>query len=156
MAKFRHETQQYLTVAAVVAETSITNKKNDVIFIEETNRFYQWKEGSSLAQDLPYVIDQTSETANGRWVAQTIVQKYDVAAVALDDLNNGEGAYTDVTVTGVMTSKANQVIVKGTLPADLYVTDARVIAADTVRLVYENQTGDPTTGLAVDISVLEF
>lgn len=156
MAKFRQETQQYLTVAAIKGETTLVNKKNDVIFVEETNRFYQWKEGSALAEDLPYVIDQTSESANGRWVTQTIANKYEAAGVALEDLQNGEAAFTDVSVPGVLLSRANIVVVKTALPDFYYVTEAKVIANDMVRLVYENQTGDPATGITVDISVLEF
>ena len=40
--KFRHEKQQYATVALLKAETSIVNRKNDEAYTAETKKSYDW------------------------------------------------------------------------------------------------------------------
>ena len=68
MSLVRHEVQRYPTPAALAAETVVPTN-NDEVHVESLNRRFNWLEGSSSIADNTYVIEQTSQSANGRWVA---------------------------------------------------------------------------------------
>jgi len=75
MSVVRHEKQQYPSPATLVAETLVPTK-NDVVIVESLLRDFNWIEGSALPADNLKVIDQTSETANGRRVALSVVDVF--------------------------------------------------------------------------------
>ena len=155
--KYRHEEQQYLTVADLVGENTLPNTKNDVVFVQSLNRAFRWIEGSSAAHDGVYVIDQTAETANGRWVALSVANVY-TGTGTTSDLKNGQEEEIDVTVTGAKIDKANLIAITNgdDFSSGFFVISKEVVAADTVRVVVVNQTGDEIHATALEISVLEF
>lgn len=156
MAILRHEKQQYLTPAALVAETVVPTK-NDSVYIESLQKTFDWIEGSTATADNVYVIDQTSETANGRWVASHVANVY-TGTGTTDAMANGQIDVLDITVTGATPAKANLIAVTNadTFVANVFVTSKEVIAANTVRVTLENQSGDPVAAFAVNVTVLEF
>jgi len=156
MTILRHEKQQYADVATLVAEVLVPTA-NDTIYVEDLKRTFDWIEGSSATHDGVYVIDQTSETANGRWIASAVAQVYTGTATT-DAMENGQVSVTDVTVTGADASKANLIALTNadTFPANVFVTSKEVVAADTVRITVENQSGTDVAAFAVNVSVLEF
>ena len=93
--KFRHEKQQYATVALLKAETSVVNRKHDESYIVENKKSYDWTEGDATPENLPYVIDQTAETANGRWIsnAPSTTAVLSGAPIVLGPVDNGQGGY---------------------------------------------------------------
>ena len=155
--KFRHEEQQYLTVNDLVNENTLTNTKNDVVYCQDINRAFRWVEGSSATHDGSYVIEQTSESANGRWLAISIANVY-TGTGATSQLQNGQMEEIDVNVAGAKIDKANLIAITNgdDLPSGFFVNSKEVVAADTVRVVVENQTGDVVAALTLEISVLEF
>ena len=156
MAILRHEKQQYATPAALTAET-IAPTNNDSTYVESLRRTFDWIEGSSLVADDLYVINQTSEAANGRWVTASAANVYTGTATT-DDMSNGQISVIDVTVTNADPAKANVVAVTNadTFEDNVFVTSKEVVAVDTVRVTIENQSGLDVTGFAVNLTVLEF
>jgi hypothetical protein len=146
MAIYRHEEAQYLTVAAIVGETRVVNKKNDVIFIEALNKAFRWREGSSLAHDGKNVM------------AHAVSNIYD-GDITFPALQNGEMIPVEGTVTGALFGAANVVVIKNPdlIPEGLFITTFPYVTAnDTVKFAIENQTGDPTAALTLNLQVLEF
>lgn len=156
MGILRHEKQQYATAAALVAET-IVPTINDSIYVEALKRTFDWIEGSAATADNVYVIDQTSETANGRWVASSVANVY-TGTGNTDALVNGQISVVDITVTGAAAAKANLIAITNadTFAANVFITSKEVVAANTVRVTVENQSGAAIASFAVNVSVLEF
>jgi hypothetical protein len=156
MSVLRHEKQQYATPAALTAEV-IVPTANDSVYVESLKRTFDWIEGSTATADDLYVIDQTSETANGRWVASSVANVY-TGTGNTDALENGQMSVVDITVTGASASKANLIALTnaGTFPANTLVISKEVVAADTVRVVVENQSGAAVAAFAINATVLEF
>jgi hypothetical protein len=155
MAIIRHEKQQYANPAALVAET-IVPTKNDVTIIESLIRDFNWIEGSVLPSDNIKVIDQTSETANGRRVALSDVTVLTGAGVT-DAMENGQSSNIEVTVTGVLLASVNDVLIAdaSVFPDNVFVVSKEVIADDTVRVVVENQSGDSVPAINFDLKVIQ-
>ena len=72
MSIIRHEKQFYELISDVVSETIIP-QDNDEIFIKELNRSFVWRNWSSLISDSSSIIDQTSVTAQWRWIAEDVL-----------------------------------------------------------------------------------
>lgn len=155
MAIIRHEKQQYANPAGLVAET-IVPTKNDITIIESLVRDFNWIEWSSLPADNIKVIDQTSETANGRWVALSDVTVF-TGAGATDAMENGQSSVIDITVTGVLLASTNDVLISdaSVFPANVFVVSKEVVADDTVRVVVENQSGDSQAAINFDVKVIQ-
>lgn len=156
MEILRHEKQQYATPAALVAEV-VAPTINDSVYIESLKRTFDWIEGSTATADNIYVINQTSETANGRWIASSVAEVLSGTANT-DALANGQVGVLDVTVTGASPSKANLIAITNadTFAANVFITSKEVVAADTVRITVENQSGNSIAAFAVNVSVLVF
>jgi len=156
MSVLRHEKQQYATPAALTAEV-IVPTANDSVYVESLKRTFDWIEGSTATADDLYVIDQTSETANGRWIASSVANVY-TGTGNTDALENGQMSVVDITVTGASASKANLIALTNanTFPANTLVVSKEVVAADTVRVVVENQSGAAVAAFAINATVLEF
>ncbi len=156
MGVLRHEKQQYAAVATLVAEVLVPTA-NDSIYVEALKRTFDWIEGSTATHDGVYVIDQTSETANGRWIATSVANVY-TGTANTDALANGQMSVIDITVTGASASKANLIAATNadTFPTNVFITSKEVVAANTVRVTVENQSGASVAAFAVNVSVLEF
>ena len=156
MSVLRHEKQQYADAATLVADVLVPTA-NDTIYVEALKRTFDWIEGSTATHDGVYVIDQTSETANGRWIATSVANVY-TGTANTDALVNGQMSVVDITVTGASASKANLIAATNadTFPTNVFVTSKEVVAANTVRITVENQSGAPVAAFAVNVSVLEF
>lgn len=154
MATLRQEIQQYADVATLVAETLVPTN-NDYVGIEDTNRLYHWKQGSTKPHDGKYVIDQTATTALGRWELIT-TSNILYGTGTSDALENGQQSVVDITVTGVLATDAAQIAVTSanTFPANVLVVSKEVVAVDTVRVVIDNQTGDAIAAQTIDVTVL--
>ena len=162
MAIKRHEIQQYADSTMLAGET-VAPTNNDVVSLEDTRRLYQWVEGSVKVHDETYVIEQTSESANGRWELYSASDiLFSDAVSTTDELNNGQQSEIIVTVTGANATLANiaSVIVAPTslpLPEGVYVTSATVVADDTVLVVFSNQSGtDGVAPIDFDVRVIVF
>lgn len=156
MPTFRHEEQEYATVAALIAETALPTN-NDMVFIEATRRQYRWIQGSAATSDGVYVIDQTAATGLGRWMATTVVNTYTGTGIS-DAMANGQSSTFTVAVAGAQLAKANAIAVTNanTLAANVFVTSLTVTANNTVRVVLENQSGAAVTAQTVNLTVIEF
>ena len=156
MAILRQEIQQYEDVAALVAETLVPTN-NDYAGIENTNRLYHWRQGSTKPHDGKYVIDQTATTALGRWelVATSSILYGTANSSAME---NGQQSVTDITVTGVLATDAVAVAVTSanTFPDNVFVVSTSVSAVDKIRVVLDNQTGDAVAAQTIDVTVLVF
>jgi hypothetical protein len=154
----RHEEQRYATPAAIVAETIIPDA-NDVIFVASLKRPFRWIAGSSATADNSFVIDQTTQTSNGRWEASSIANVY-TGSGTTDALDNGQTSNITVTVTGATTSNAD--VIKITNADVLGALGLTVISKDvtgtnTVAISVLNETGsDGIAATAVNVAVLEF
>ena len=157
MAIIRHEKQEYGTAALVVAET-LAPQANDAIYVEALTRTFDWIQGSAAVADNNYVIDQTSATASGRWIATSSAKATYTGTVNTDAMANGQTSVINATIAGVLTTDKNVVMVTnaGTFPTDVIVTSTEVTAANTVKVVVENQSGAATAAFAVNLTVLVF
>jgi len=156
MAILRQEKQQYADAASLVAETLVPTA-NDEIYVEGLNRTFDWIEGSTATHDGVYVIDQTSQTANGRWVATQYAGIFTGVGVS-DIMENGQEAVLDITVTGANPASANMIAITNadTIAANVFITSKMVVATDTVRITLENQSGVQVPAVTVNVTVLEF
>jgi hypothetical protein len=73
-------------------------------------------------------------------------------------LVNGQISVVDITVTGAAAAKANLIAITNadTFAANVFITSKEVVAANTVRVTVENQSGAAIASFAVNVSVLEF
>lgn len=156
MGVIRHEKQQYATPLALTNEV-LAPTNNDTVYIESLKRTFDWIEGSTATADNNYVISQTSEAANGRWIASTVASVY-TGTGNTDALDNGQSSVVDITIADVTPSKANLIVVSNfaTFPSNLFVVSKEVVADETIRVVVENQSGGSVASFAVNITVLEF
>lgn len=156
MAVVRHEEQSYATVAALVAET-VAPKDNDNVYVVAIKRKFNWIPGSTSTHDGKFVIDQTSQTANGRWVAASASNVYTGTANS-DALENGQESAVVVAVTGAAVGAAQLPTVTNgnTLPADVFVSACFISGANTVTVKVTNQSGAAVSAMAINVSVLEF
>ena len=156
MSIVRHEKQQYATPAALVAEV-VAPTINDSVYVESLRRTFDWIEGSSATADNVYVIDQTTETANGRWMASSVADVL-TGTANTDALANGQISVVDVTVTGASPSKANLIAITNadTFATNVFITSKEVVGTNTVRITVENQSGSSIAAFAVNVSVLVF
>lgn len=161
MATRRHKPQEYATVAALVAET-IVPEGNDLVVIEETGRMYNWKAGASDTADGENVITQTSESANGRWIAITASAKKLTGTVTFPALANSQSAVATATVAGLpigtaivvtITNGNNAYTGSTVIPDGISIFQGVVTAANTVALQIVNQTGGAMASFTVNITV---
>ncbi len=156
MTILRQEKQQYANSASLIAETVVPTA-NDTIYVEDLNREFDWIEGSTATHDGVYVIDQTSETANGRWIASKFASVYTGTATS-DVIENGQSVIVDITVTDANPASANMISITNadTFPTNVFVISKMVVGMNTVRVVLENQSGTTQTAIPVEVTVLEF
>ncbi len=154
--KYRHEEQQYLTVADLIAENTITNTSNDVVYCQDVNRVYRWLEGSNAAHDGVYVINQIAESANGRWIATSIAKIF-TATTMTSNMENGQSESIDISLPGVMLNKFNLITITNgdEIPDNVFVVSKEVIANDTIRILMQNESGGYVASFSLKITVLE-
>ena len=101
------------------------------------------------------VINQTSQAANGRRVALSVVDQYTGTATT-DAMENGQTSIITATVTGVLLGGNNDIIITNgnILPANVFVTSKEVTANNTVTLTVENQSGNPVASFVLNVKVL--
>lgn len=156
MAVLRHEEQQYALPADLTAET-IVPTTNDSVYVKSLRRTFNWVAGSSVAADNKYAIVQTSQNANGRWLASFAAAVY-TGSGATDALANGQTSVVDITVTGAATGVAAFPVVTNAnaLGTNVLLISASIVAANTVRVVVENQSGAAVASIPLNVTVLEF
>jgi len=161
MSLLRHESQQYNTVALLQAET-MPPTPNDEVHIEALNRRFNWLEGSTAVEDGLYVIDQVSETANGRWVATAVEgAKVYTGSAMTGNIGNGQSSVIYVTVTGPATltaaSGAAVGVINGvTFPKDVFVEAITITNDNTVQVEVVNQSGIAVTSFSVELKAIDF
>ena len=163
MALVRHEVQQYPNPAALTAETVVPTN-NDEAHIESLNRRFNWLEGSQAVADNKYVIDQTSQTANGRWAAIAVEGakvftgtgntgvipngNTSVFTVALADGASSVLATTSGAALGITNG--------GAFPTNVFL-DSIVLTADNIAQVsVVNESGTDVAGFTVDVKAIDY
>lgn len=157
MAILRTEEQHYSTVADLQAET-IVPALNDVVFLRDLWRAFRWKAGDTTAEDGQYVVNQVSETLNGRWVAATVSTAY-TGTASSDAIPVGQVSEFTVTVTGVSlatptllaVTNANTLVAAGLSIEALYVS-----ADNTVTVRLKNDSSAAVASQTVNVTALEF
>ena len=163
MAIIRHEVQQYANPAALVAEVNQPTN-NDEVHIESLNRRFNWLEGSSTAADDVYVIDQTSETANGRWAATAVAgAKVFTGSARTGAIPNGNTAVFDVTLDDGASSvlladsgAALGITNGGTFPTNVFLDSIVLTADNTVQVTVVNESGVDVPAFTVDVKAIDY
>lgn len=163
MAIIRHEVQQYANPAALVAELNQPTN-NDEVHIESLNRRFNWLEGSSTAADDVYVIDQTSETANGRWAATAVAgAKVFTGSARTGAIPNGNTAVFDVTLDDGASSvlladsgAALGITNGGTFPTNVFLDSIVLTADNTVQVTVVNESGVEVPAFTVDVKAIDY
>ena len=163
MAIIRHEVQQYANPAALVAEVNQPTN-NDEVHIESLNRRFNWLEGSSTAADDVYVIDQTSETANGRWAATAVAgAKVFTGSATTGAIPNGNTAVFDVTLDDGAASvlladsgAALGITNGGTFPTNVFLDSIVLTADNTVQVTVVNESGVDVPAFTVDVKAIDY
>ena len=163
MAIIRHEVQQYANPAALVAEVNQPTN-NDEVHIESLNRRFNWLEGSSTAADDVYVIDQTSETANGRWAATAVAgAKVFTGSATTGAIPNGNTAVFDVTLDDGAASvlladsgAALGITNGGTFPTNVFLDSIVLTADNTVQVTVVNESGVAVPVFTVDVKAIDY
>ena len=163
MAIIRHEAQQYANPAALVAEVNQPTN-NDEVHIESLNRRFNWLEGSSTAADDVYVIDQTSETANGRWAATAVVgAKVFTGSATTGAIPNGNTAVFNVTLADGAASvlladsgAALGITNGGTFPTNVFLDSIVLTADNTVQVTVVNESGVDVPAFTVDVKAIDY
>lgn len=163
MAIIRHEVQQYANPAALVAEVNQPTN-NDEVHIESLNRRFNWLEGSSTAADDVYVIDQTSETANGRWAATAVAgAKVFTGSARTGAIPNGNTAVFDVTLDDGAASvlladsgAALGITNGGTFPTNVFLDSIVLTADNTVQVTVVNESGVAVPVFTVDVKAIDY
>ena len=163
MAIIRHEAQQYANPAALVAEVNQPTN-NDEVHIESLNRRFNWLEGSSTAADDVYVIDQTSETANGRWAATAVAgAKVFTGSATTGAIPNGNTAVFDVTLDDGAASvlladsgAALGITSGGTFPTNVFLDSIVLTADNTVQVTVVNESGVDVPAFTVDVKAIDY
>ena len=163
MAIIRHEVQQYANPAALVAEVNQPTN-NDEVHIESLNRRFNWLEGSSTAADDVYVIDQTSETANGRWAATAVAgAKVFTGSARTGAIPNGNTAVFNVTLDDGAVSvlladsgAALGITNGGTFPTNVFLDSIVLTADNTVQVTVVNESGVDVPAFTVDVKAIDY
>ena len=163
MAIIRHEVQQYANPAALVAEVNQPTN-NDEVHIESLNRRFNWLEGPSTAADDVYVIDQTSETANGRWAATAVAgAKVFTGSARTGAIPNGNTAVFDVTLDDGAASvlladsgAALGITNGGTFPTNVFLDSIVLTADNTVQVTVVNESGVAVPAFTVDVKAIDY
>ena len=157
----RHESQQYNTVALLRAET-VTPTLNDEVHVEELNRRFNWLEGTSSSDDGKYVIDQVSETANGRWVA-TAVEGAVIytGSAATGVIPNGSTSVFEVTMTGAGTllvaSGAAIAVTNGSvIPTNVFVESTIIKGNNSIEITVVNESGVTVPAFLVELKAIDY
>ena len=161
MSVIRHESQQYATPAALAAET-VTPTLNDEVHVESLNRRFNWLEGSTSTANDKYVIEQTSESANGRWVA-TAVEGAVVytGSATTDDIPNGSTSVVKVAMTGAGTllvaSGAAIAVTNGSaIPANVFVESTIIKGDNSIEITVVNESGVTVPAFLVELKAIDF
>ena len=163
MAIVRHEVQQYANPAALVAEVNKPTN-NDEVHIESLNRRFNWLEGSSTVADDVYVIDQTSETANGRWAATAVAgAKVFTGSATTGAIPNGNTAVFNVTLADGAVSvlladsgAALGITNGGTFPTNVFLDSIVLTANNTVQVTVVNESGVDVPAFTVDVKAIDY
>ena len=163
MAIIRHEVQQYANPAALVAEVNKPTN-NDEVHIESLNRRFNWLEGSSTVADDVYVIDQTSETANGRWAATAVAgAKVFTGSATTGAIPNGNTAVFNVTLADGAVSvlladsgAALGITNGGTFPTNVFLDSIVLTADNTVQVTVVNESGVDVPAFTVDVKAIDY
>ena len=161
MSLVRHEVQQ-VTNAVALAALTIVPTNNDEVHVEELNRRFNWLEGSVTVADNLYVIEQTSESANGRWAATAVEgAKVFTGTGATGDIPNGNTSVFTVTLSGTGTLAANSGAALGitngaSFPANVFLDSIVLIADNTVQLTVVNESGADVAAFTVTLKATDF
>ena len=163
MAIIRHEVQQYANPAALVAEVNKPTN-NDEVHIESLNRRFNWLEGSSTVADDVYVIDQTSETANGRWAATAVAgAKVFTGSATTGAIPNGNTAVFNVTLADGAVSvlladsgAALGITNGGTFPTNVFLDSIVLTTDNTVQVTVVNESGVDVPAFTVDVKAIDY
>lgn len=163
MAKYRNSIQTFATVGAVVGYNEVVNRKGDQVYVTALGKSFTWVVGSVLPHDGINVIDQTSESANGRWEAPTATIKALTGTIAVPSFDNGQKEVLVATVAGlpigtvVSVSATNAATAYGgaAIPDGIRFDFSNAIkVADTIEVEVINETGlDDTTAFSLDFTV---
>ena len=161
MSLVRHEVQQVANAAALAALT-IVPTNNDEVHVESLNRRFNWLEGSTSTADDKYVIEQTSESANGRWVA-TAVEGAVVytGSATTDDIPNGSTSVVKVAMTGAGTllvaSGAAIAVTNGSaIPANVFVESTIIKGDNSIEITVVNESGVTVPAFLVELKAIDF
>ena len=163
MALVRHEVQQYPNPAALAAETVVPTN-NDEAHIESLNRRFNWLEGSQAVADNKYVIDQTSQTANGRWAATAVEgAKVFTGSVSTGAIPNGNTAVVTVSLADGASSTllANSgaalgITNGGTFPTNVFLDSIVLTADNTAQITVVNESGNDVAAFNVDVKAIDY
>lgn len=162
---YRNGTQRFATPAALVAYSTavVTNRNADSVFIESLKKEFHWMAGSTLLGDSVDVIDQTSETANGRWISSAASFDDVQASASVPSMDNAQTAVVSIAVPGLPVGSAIAVSAKNAdvayggaaIPVGIrvdYPTEVRVV--NTVSIEVSNETGlDATTAFTLNVQI---
>ena len=161
MSVIRHESQQYATPAALAAE-NVVPTLNDEVHVESLNRRFNWLEGSTSTADDKYVIEQVSESANGRWVA-TAVEGAVVytGSATTDDIPNGSTSVVKVAMTGAGTllvaSGAAIAVTNGSaIPANVFVESTLIKGDNSIEITVVNESGVTVPAFLVELKAIDY
>jgi hypothetical protein len=101
MARYRTKKQVFATVSALVAYSELVNRANDEVEITSLSKSFKWTAGSTQAHDGNSVIEQTSESANGRWIAPTATILQNTGSFSVPSFDNGQKELLTATVLGL-------------------------------------------------------
>lgn len=155
----RFGTPEYATPADLVAET-IPAQNNDVVRVASLSNSYdrasifRFIAGDTTPADGSFIIDQTSETANGRWVRDsgTMYIETEMANASIPPLQDGEeytghvSIFPDATWIGQISTIVSS--------ADVVAEASKF--GDGVTYICNNNTGADMPGQALTIIVSVF
>ena len=161
MSLVRHEVQQ-VTNAVALAALTIVPTNNDEVHVEDLNRRFNWLEGSVTVADNLYVIEQTSESANGRWAATAVEgAKVFTGTGATGDIPNGNTSVFTVTLSGTGTLAANSGAALGitngsVFPANVFLDSIVLTADNTVQVTVVNESGNDVAAFSVAVKAIDY
>ena len=161
MSLVRHEVQQ-VTNAVALAALTIVPTNNDEVHVEDLNRRFNWLEGSTTVADNLYVIEQTSESANGRWAATAVEgAKVFTGTGATGNIPNGNTSVFTVTLSGTGTLAANSGAALGitngsVFPANVFLDSIVLTADNTVQVTVVNESGNDVAAFSVAVKAIDY
>lgn len=161
MSLVRHEVQQ-VTNAVALAALTIVPTNNDEVHVEDLNRRFNWLEGSTTVADNLYVIEQTSESANGRWAATAVEgAKVFTGTGATGNIPNGNTSVFTVTLSGTGTLAANSGAALGitngsVFPANVFLDSIVLTADNTVQATVVNESGNDVAAFSVAVKAIDY